>query len=192
MTTIIAVIALVAIILAMLALAGRQRLSVRVLVFTALCAGMCVVLDLLSVYRLPQGGSVTLGKMTPLFVLANVCGWRAGLLGGAVVALLDFLVSPFFVHPVQFLLDYPLAYMVLAVSGLFPNHLIVGGYLAVFLRFVCHFVSGAVFFGSYAPAGMNAWIYSLSVNAPWMAIEGSIAVIIYKLLPLSIVKRGIV
>lgn len=185
----VAVVILVVLILLMLTIAGRQKLTARTLILTGLCSALCVVLDLLAVYRLPQGGSITLGKMVPLFVLANICGWRVGLLGGAIVAMLDFLISPFIVHPVQFLLDYPLAYMCLAVAGLFPQHRIIGGYSAVFLRFLCHFLSGMVFFAAYAPAGIPAWQYSLSVNGIWLAIEGSIAVFIYRMLPLELLRR---
>lgn len=190
MTQTVVVILLCALIVALLAWSGKKRLDVATLTQIAVCAAMCVVLDLLAVYRLPQGGSITLGKMTPLLLLANVRGWRAGLVGGAVVALLDFLISPFIVHPIQFLLDYPLAYMALAVSGVFPKNRLIGGYLAVFLRFLCHLCSGAVFFASYAPAGMNPWLYSLSINGPWMAIEGTVAVLIYRLLPLKLLSRN--
>ncbi|MEI6285428.1 MAG: energy-coupled thiamine transporter ThiT [Bacillota bacterium] len=189
MNTTLAVLFLIALVLAMLAIAGRQKLTTRTLTLTGLCAALCVVLDLLAVYRMPQGGSITLGKMVPLFVLANVCGWRVGLLGGAIVAMLDFFVSPFIVHPLQFFLDYPLAYMSLAVAGLFPRNRIVGGYCAVFLRFICHFLSGMIFFAAYAPPGVPAWQYSLSVNGIWLAIEGSIAVFIYRLLPLELLRR---
>ncbi|MFA6075340.1 MAG: energy-coupled thiamine transporter ThiT [Negativicutes bacterium] len=189
MNNTVGVILLAALVLLMLAIAGRQKLTARTLTLTGLCAALCIVLDLLAIYRLPQGGSITLGKMVPLFVLANVCGWRVGLLGGAIVAMLDFLVSPFIVHPIQFILDYPLAYMCLAVAGCFPRNRIIGGYCAVFLRFICHFVSGMIFFAAYAPAGVPAWQYSLSVNGIWLAIEGSIAVFIYRLLPLDVLKK---
>ena len=189
MSTTIATIMLAGLVILMLVISGRQKLTAGNLALTGLCAALCVVLDLLAVYRLPQGGSITLGKMVPLFVLANICGWRVGLLGGAIVAMLDFFVSPYIVHPVQFLLDYPLAYMSLAVAGIFPYHRIIGGYGAVFLRFVCHFLSGMVFFAAYAPEGIPAWQYSLSVNGIWLAIEGSIAVLIYRLLPLELLWR---
>ena len=190
MNTTIAVVFLIALVLAMLAVAGRQKLTARTLTLTGVCAALCIVLDLLAGYRLPQGGSITLGKMVPLFVLANICGWRVGLLGGAIVAMLDFFISPFIVHPIQFILDYPLAYMSLAVAGCFPRHRIIGGYSAVFLRFICHFLSGMIFFAAYAPAGVPAWQYSLSVNGIWLAIEGSIAVFIYRLLPLELLRRN--
>jgi thiamine transporter len=41
----------------------------------------------------------------------------------------------------------------------------------IFLRFICHFVSGMVIWGAYAPEGQNAAIYSLVYNGSYMGIE---------------------
>ncbi|MBQ9614836.1 MAG: energy-coupled thiamine transporter ThiT, partial [Selenomonadaceae bacterium] len=49
--------------------------------------------------------------------------------------------------------------------------------------FLCHFVSGLVFFSSYAPEGMSPVIYSLTVNASLMIPECLICCLILKLLP---------
>ena len=55
----------------------------------------------------------------------------------------------------------------------------------MFLRFLCHFISGIVFFGEYAPAGMSPTIYSLVVNGPAVGVELIICLVILKLLPLN-------
>ena len=36
------------------------------------------------------------------------------------------------------------------------------------IRFVCSFLSGVLLWGSYAPEGMNVWVYSLTYNASYM------------------------
>ncbi len=35
-------------------------------------------------------------------------------------------------------------------------------------RFVCHFVSGAVYFADYAPPGVSAAVYSAAYNATYL------------------------
>ena len=37
--------------------------------------------------------------------------------------------------------------------------------LAVFMKYFIHVLSGALLFASYAPKGMNPWVYSLGYNA---------------------------
>ena len=36
------------------------------------------------------------------------------------------------------------------------------------IRFVSSFLSGVLLWGSYAPEGMNVWVYSLAYNASYM------------------------
>lgn len=39
-----------------------------------------------------------------------------------------------------------------------------GAILATFVRYVWHYIAGVIFWASYAPKGMSATLYSLSVN----------------------------
>ena len=74
-------------------------------------------------------------------------------------------------HPLQVLLDYPLAFGVLGLAGLFMPTVrgaIVGATVAVLARFACHFLSGVVFFASYAPDGWNPFLYSAAYNAAYL------------------------
>ena len=48
--------------------------------------------------------------MVPIFVLALRRGLVPGMIAGAVYGCVDLLIDPFVVHPVQLLLDYPVAY----------------------------------------------------------------------------------
>ena len=52
------------------------------------------------------------------------------------------------------------------------------------LRFVCHFISGVVFFGSYAPSGISPIIYSLAVNG--FAVGGELLICLILLAFLTI------
>ncbi|MDD3073862.1 MAG: energy-coupled thiamine transporter ThiT, partial [Eubacteriales bacterium] len=45
-------------------------------------------------------------------------------------------------------------------------------------RFICHFLSGVWFFGSFAPEGMPAWKYSLGYQASYLVPEIILSAII--------------
>ncbi|EGL83857.1 thiamine transporter YuaJ [Caldalkalibacillus thermarum TA2.A1] len=93
------------------------------------------------------------------------------------------------VHPVQLVLDYPLAFALLGTAGLFALHkahtpgkmiglATTGIVLASGLRFLSHFVSGVVWFGAYAPEGMPVAIYSALYNLSYLLPEMIISLLI--------------
>mgnify|MGYP000028377090 FL=1 len=88
-------------------------------------------------------------------------------------------------HPVQVLFDYPLPYMAMGLAGLWRGHLYRGTALAFLARFLCHVISGVVFFASYAPEGMNPLVYSLAFNATYLIPEFLICCLILRLLPVK-------
>jgi thiamine transporter len=82
---------------------------------------------------------------------------------------------------VQLLLDYPLAFGVLGLAGLFKPTVrgaILGATVAVLARFFCHFLSGVVFFASYAPDGWNPFVYSAAYNAAYLVPSLGIAIVV--------------
>ncbi|MBQ8537075.1 MAG: energy-coupled thiamine transporter ThiT, partial [Clostridia bacterium] len=70
---------------------------------------------------MPQGGSVTLASMLPIMLFAAAYGVGPGLLVGAVYGLLQYLQGGWFVHPIQFVLDYPLAFAMIGLAGLYVH-----------------------------------------------------------------------
>lgn len=141
-----------------------------------------------SFFRLPQGGSINLG-MVPLLWLALRRGWKIGIFGGALFGLADLSFDPFVVHPIQLLLDYPLPFALLGLAGFFQKYPIVGVGVGVTGRFICHLISGAVYFPNYAPEGMNPILYSAVYNATYLIPSGIVcAVIIYTLLKTKILN----
>jgi thiamine transporter len=143
----------------------------RVLTEAAISVALSFVLGLFVLFKMPFGGSVSL-EMIPLILLALRQGWKVGVVAGAAYGFLALVaIDPFLVHPLQILLDYPLAFGVLGFAGLFqPTVLgaIVGATVAVLARFACHFLSGVVFFASYAPDGWNPFLYSAAYNAAYL------------------------
>lgn len=139
----------------------------RILVEASLAVALSVVFSALRLWTMPQGGSVTL-EMVPLFLFALRRGGKAGCAAGVVSGVLQLLTGGYVVHPLQGLLDYPLAFGVLGVAGFFTKPLWLGIALGGFLRFLCHVLAGAVFFGSFAPEGTNVWLYSSIYNGSFL------------------------
>ena len=161
----------------------------RVLTEAALAIALAFVLSFVKVFEMPLGGSISL-EMFPLILLALRQGPIVGITVGAAYGLIDIITPPVFVfHPVQVLLDYPLAFGVLGLAGLFRPTVrgaVIGAAVAVLARFVCHFLSGVVFFASYAPEGWNPYIYSAAYNAaylvPSLVVAAAVVVVLLRAL----------
>ncbi|MGD6819055.1 energy-coupled thiamine transporter ThiT [Metabacillus sp. 84] len=151
----------------------------------AVLTAAALILDLLSGFfiKMPQGGSLSLG-MIPVFLMSFRWGLKGGLLTGLLTGILQPVLSTlYYVHPVQVILDYPLPFMLVGMSGLFAgwvhnslkngkwNNLIAVMAAALFgsvLRAVSHIISGVFFFGSLAPEGVPVMWYSIGYSASWM------------------------
>jgi len=152
----------------------------RVLTEAALAIALAFVLGLIKVFQMPFGGSISL-EMIPLILLALRQGPVVGVVTGAAYGLLNLAVGPVVVHPVQVLFDYPLAFGALGLAGFFRPTVrgaVIGATVAVLARFVCHFVSGVVFFASYAPEGWNPYVYSGAYNAAYLIPSLVIALVV--------------
>jgi thiamine transporter len=163
----------------------------RVLTEAAISVALSFVLGLFVLFKMPFGGSVSL-EMIPLILLSLRQGWKVGVVAGATYGLLDLAIDPFVVHPLQLLLDYPLAFGVLGLAGLFkPTVLgaILGATVAVLARFFCHFLSGVVFFASYAPDSWNPFLYSAAYNAAYL-IPGLLLAIVVVLVLLKALEAA--
>lgn len=132
--------------------------------------------------KLPQGGSITLASMVPLLWFALRRGPRWGLEAGLVYGLVHMAISGEIYYPTQVLLDYPLAFGALGLAGAFKKHPIVGVGAGIAGRFICHFVSGVIFFGQYAWKGWNVIAYSAAYNATYLVPELIVSVIVISIL----------
>ena len=171
----------------------QVRLSVSMAASSGLMLAMAVILTAFPFYRMPNGGSVTLGGMLPLFFISFAYGPEVGMLAGFAYSLMNLVMAPYILHPVQVLFDYPLPFMALGLAGCFPRHHMAGITAAVAMRLFFHFLSGVVFFGSYAPAGTSIYLYSFLTNLTYLLPNLVICLVFYRLLPverfLSLMKR---
>ena len=165
--------------------ARRIKFSTRMLVYISLMIAVTILLKEIRLYHFPQGGSVTLGSAIPLMLLTYRYGAPVGMFAGFIFGLIEILIDPFILHPIQVLFDYPLPCMAAGLAALFPKNFIASTISVFAGKFACHFISGVVFFGSYAPEGTSPIIYSLTVNASMIIPEMIICLILLKILPVK-------
>lgn len=167
----------------------EKKKTIYKLTLSAIMIALSTVLSVIKVVQMPLGGSITLLSMLPMAMLVLMLGTKWGFGASFVYSLVQMALS--FANVLSwgltvtslvatFLLDYILAYTVLGFSGVFRNKgyrgIVYGVALAVFLRFVCHFISGAVIFDIWCEWD-SAWLYSLCYNGAYMLPELILTVI---------------
>ncbi|MDR1688425.1 MAG: energy-coupled thiamine transporter ThiT [Clostridiales bacterium] len=164
-----------------------KRNSVKVLTYSAVLIALATVLSNVKLFDMPQGGTITAFSMVFVSLIGYFFGLRAGVVAAVAYGLLQVALDPFVIHPIQFLLDYPLAFGALGLSGLFykQKYGLVLGYIAGVLgRLFCSTLSGIVFFPEYAEGG-NVLIYSLIYNLSYMGPEAAITLLVLAIPPVK-------
>lgn len=157
------------------------KTATKQLVFSGVAMALAIVTSEIKFARLPMGGSITLFSMLFIVLIGYWYGAKAGLLTGFAYGLLQFVLDPVFYTPIQLLVDYPLAFGALGLSGFFCNkkHGLLIGYIAGVLgRYFFAILSGIFFFGHYAPEGTPVLVYSLSYNATYIVPEAVVTIIL--------------
>jgi len=162
-------------------------MSVKKIVYCAMCVALAEVTSLIKIYQFPFGGSVTLCSMLFITLPAWFYGWKEGTLCGLVYGVLQFITQPYFLSVPQFLLDYILAFSVMGMAGFFNNSkngLVTGYCVAILGRWVIATLAGLV----WVAAGSTAWDgwaplpYSMAYNGAYIFSE-AIATIVILLIP---------
>ena len=162
-------------------LTSRVRRLTESGMMIALATAISFVCSLIPVppFRFPFGGGITIAGMLPIIIIAYLYGTRWGLLTGFVYSLIQMLLGHSTVAGLFLpdsdsymgsigaavlicLIDYVLAYTALGLGGLFRRKttpiraLILGSIVALGGRYVCHIVSGTIFYGAWAE-----WFFTL-------------------------------
>lgn len=171
----------------------NQKTKNRILCVTegALCLALAYVLELLCVWLnaimglgalLPFGGTISVGLLPIVYYSYRrgaLWGVGAGLVYSALQMMLGFYIPPaktWWALLLCILLDYAVAFAVAGIANIFAKPFgkkrilgyCVGAVAVSLVRFVSSFLSGVLLWGSYAPEGMNVWVYSLAYNASYM------------------------
>jgi thiamine transporter len=203
------VFAIVGLLMLIIGLVGKKKLTTLQLVESAVAIAIAVVLNEFLKIPSPLGGGLTVVSMLPLVMISHRYGAGWGLFTAFVFSLIELVFglknigyaeSTVMAVGIIFL-DYILAYSVIGLSGVFGKSraaVAVGIIVTFTLRFLCHLISGAWIWGVWMPdeyMGMtmtNPWIYSALYNGWYMAAELVltlvVAMLIYK--PLEKYFRG--
>ena len=165
---------------------NSKKMSAKQLTFCAVAMALALVTSFIKVASLPMGGSITLFSMFFMCFIGYLYGPKIGIMTGVAYGILKLIIEPYIYAPLQVLLDYPLAFGALGLSGFFSKKkfgLTTGVIVGILGRYICHVISGYVFFASYAPEGMNPMIYTLGYNATYIVPELIATVIVVSLPP---------
>lgn len=157
-------------------------MKIQHLVFCSVCIALSVVTSFFKLGALPFGGSITLFSMFFISLTGYLFGIRAGIASGVTYGILSFVLNPYVFAPIQVLLDYPLAFGALGLSGIFQKKkyygLIAGYALGVTVRYLFHVLSGYLFFASFAPENTHPLLYTLGYNLTYILPEMILTIVV--------------
>lgn len=157
--------------------------KIRILVECAIMVAFSTVLSLITLGKLPAGGSITLASMLPVVIISYRHGLKWGMGTALTVSFIQLLLglsnfsyfTTWYSIVVLALLDYVVAYCAYGATGLFRRAikkqglaLVLGAFFASLLRYLCHVISGATIWAGVSIPNEAIMLYSLSYNATYM------------------------
>ena len=162
--------------------------KIQMLCEAAMMIALAQILSYVKLYEFPQGGSIDCA-MLPIILFAVRYGPGWGALTGLVYGVLQYtLGNGIAIDWTSMIADYLIAFALLGLgAGLMRGRshaMAKGTLLGGLLRFLAHFAVGAVIWGKYMPDmffGLpmtNVWVYSFLYNAPYMAADIAIVLVL--------------
>lgn len=171
---------------------NRTNFETKILAEIIVFAALSAVLYIIRPFSLPYGGSITLGSMVPVMWLSLRRGMRIGFIAGAVFGLLalliDVMLLPYspITNPVQVILEYPIAFGMLGLTGLFHKSSvafsIIGVGISVLVKFFLHFIAGIMFWAYTVPEGWDPAAWSAVYNGSFLLPEFIISAVLMYIL----------
>lgn len=166
----------------------RNR-KVRILCECAIMVALAFAMSCIKLFQMPLGGSVTLASMLPIMLISIRHGTVIGLGTGFVYSITQLIQAiaegDVFIYcetagivVLCVLFDYIIPFTALGLAGIFRDLKIVkkselacyiGFVLAVFTRFVCHYITGVAIWGQWAE--MNKYLYSFLYNGSYLGVD---------------------
>ena len=175
----------------------RSSSNLTTLTECAVMLALSFALSYAKIFEMPMGGSVTIASMLPIMLISIKYGPLTGLSTAFAYSLTQLLqafasanVFPYCESMgslvICILFDYLLPFTLLGLAGL-PKALkltknaeinaYIGIISVVFLRFLCHFTTGVVIWGQWAPDGMGKYLYSFLYNGGFLSADFAICII---------------
>lgn len=174
---------------------GNTKFNIRMLLVMAIFGALGYVLNLFKFINMPQGGSITFFSMLPTMVLSFIYGRGIALTSGLLLGVLKLLDGAVILNPFQFLLDYLLSNMCLGFASMFGREnrfkIFMGCLISAIMCTMFNVLSGVLFYGEFAPEGINVWVHSLIYNFSSIGIEGVLTSIVATFFPFDRVIKSI-
>ncbi|MFC3931972.1 energy-coupled thiamine transporter ThiT [Streptococcus dentapri] len=180
-----------------------QKTKINVIAETSLLAGLAMILDLLT-QPMSLGPWISFSfKMVPIFILAFRRGIKPAMLAGLIWGILQVAFGEAagnWLNLTQGFLEYFVAFSFVGIGGLVKPWLdkamtkketfkglsliILGIFLGTISRYFIHFIAGIIFWGSYAPKGQSALLYSSIINgSSWLGETLACSIALWLLYP---------
>lgn len=158
-----------------------QKLCVSAL-FIALST---VLSELIPSIEFPWGGSITIFSMVPMCLISIMFDVKWGIFANLIYGMVQMLfglknlsyATWWGAAVVIILFDYIIAYGVLGFSGVFKGKIkntlvaiVLGTFFAIFLRYVCHFITGVTVWREISDLWSAVW-FSITYNGGYMIPE---------------------
>lgn len=192
LVSVITIVTIALVILAVL-LFKNKTVAPKVVAMASISIALATVLSNIYVYQMPFGGSITLFSLLPIILFAFMYGPTAGIGAGLIFGMIQFMFKPWFFTPIQFLLDYVLAFGSVGLAG-FAGQIknkSIGLMVAVPIGYLCKlffsFWAGFIFVekGWWAESifglstqNMHGMVYSLVYNAGYVIPELLLALVV--------------
>ncbi|MBQ8907484.1 MAG: energy-coupled thiamine transporter ThiT [Clostridia bacterium] len=180
----------------------QRKTKIQTLVICSVMVALSVALSFFTLWEMPMGGSVTPASMLPILLIGVMYGSRWGLGSAFVYSLFQLfqalIKGNVFVYCqtawaiiICVLFDYIVPFGVLGLSGLFRKlsvgkwkhfGIYLGMTACVFVRFLCHFLTGITIWGQWDDGVWGGIIYSISYNGTYLLPDFLIAVAVGVLL----------
>lgn len=170
---------------------AAARRTTRMLCEGAILIALSLVLGLIKLFELPQGGSISL-EMLPLLLFCVRWGVGPGFLGCTAFGILQVFVQGAVSWGWQsILLDYVAAFAAIGFAGFGRGHkygIFWGSVLGALGRFVVHFISGVTIYRILAPTAVlgtvfdNPVLYSIAYNGSYVAVDLAMCLAVFAIL----------
>ena len=163
----------------------------RALTEAAIMVAMALVLELISLYKLPNGGSVTLSAVPIVFfAVRHGMGW--GAMAGFVFGGLNYIMGGSAIDWTTIIFDYFLAFAMLGMgAGIFKGRkwgAHAGAIFGISLQFLASYLVGVFVWGKWMPdefLGMTMttpWFYSFLYNILWAIPDLLLTLVVFTVL----------
>ncbi len=165
--------------------------KIKALCEAAILIAFSIVLEMLPLYKLPSGGSVTLSAV-PIILFAVRHGFSWGAMAGFVFGGINYMMGGTAIDWTTIICDYFLAFSMLGFgAGLFRKNRLgcfFGSLAGISLQFLASYLVGVFVWGKWMPdefLGMTMttpWIYSFFYNILWAGPDMVLTLVVFAIL----------